>query len=88
MCSNKNGIGSKDKLTGLVLNLERLVVKIMLFCADKHVKEGFKCLRTHKLVNMIVGPHLLGRVVDIFGNVINCVGFNNAVDENMLGCIF
>jgi hypothetical protein len=30
----------------------------------------------------------LGRVVDIFGNVINCVGFNNAVDENMLGCIF
>ena len=58
-------------LKGMVLNLEREVVGIVIFGRDNLVKEGDLVIRTHKIMNINVGMGLLGRVVDGLGNPID-----------------
>lgn len=59
---------------GMALNLEPNQVGIVLFGSDRLVKEGELVKRTGKIVQVPVGPGLLGRVVDALGNPIDGKG--------------
>lgn len=59
---------------GMALNLEPNQVGIVLFGSDRLVKEGELVKRTGKIVQVPVGPGLLGRVIDALGNPIDGKG--------------
>ncbi|XP_040075375.1 ATP synthase subunit alpha, mitochondrial [Ixodes scapularis] len=61
-------------LKGMALNLEPDNVGIVVFGNDKHIKEGDIVKRTGAIVDVPVGPELLGRVVDALGNPIDGKG--------------
>ncbi|AOA63709.1 GQ67_03651T0 [Komagataella phaffii] len=58
----------------MALNLEPGQVGIVLFGSDRGVKEGDTVKRTGKIVDVPVGPELLGRVIDALGNPIDGKG--------------
>ncbi|SCW00110.1 LAFE_0B09670g1_1 [Lachancea fermentati] len=59
---------------GMALNLEPGQVGIVLFGSDRLVKEGEVVKRTGQIVDVPVGPAMLGRVVDALGNPIDGKG--------------
>lgn len=59
---------------GMALNLEPNQVGVVLFGSDRLVKEGELVKRTGRIVDVPVGPGLLGRVVDALGNPIDGKG--------------
>jgi F-type H+-transporting ATPase subunit alpha len=61
-------------IVGMALNLEEGNVGIVIFGNDKHIKEGDIVKRTGRIVDVPVGPELLGRVVDGLGNPIDGKG--------------
>ncbi len=61
-------------LMGMVLNLEEDNVGAAIFGDDITIKEGDTVKRTGKIVQVPVGPALLGRVVDALGNAIDGKG--------------
>ena len=61
-------------LMGMVLNLEEDNVGAAVFGSDLGIKEGDTVKRTGKIVQVPVGPGLLGRVVDALGNPIDGKG--------------
>ena len=63
-----------DGTKGMVLNLERDSVGVVIFGDDRSVKEGDVVKRTGKIVEVPVGKELLGRVVDALGNPIDGKG--------------
>lgn len=66
---------------GMALNLEAGQVGIVLFGSDSLVKEGETVKRTGSIVDVPVGPELLGRVVDALGNPIDGKGPLNAKER-------
>ena len=63
---------------GMALNLETDNVGIVIFGADREIKEGQTVKRTGAIVDVPVGKGLLGRVVDALGNPIDGKGPINA----------
>ena len=61
-------------VVGMVLNLEEDNVGAALFGDDRGIREGMEVKRTGRIVEVGVGPALLGRVVDALGNVIDGLG--------------
>ncbi len=61
-------------LIGMVLNLERDNVGVVLFGDDRGINEGDTVKRTGEIVRAPVGKALLGRVVDALGNPIDGKG--------------
>ncbi|WP_038035507.1 F0F1 ATP synthase subunit alpha [Thermopetrobacter sp. TC1] len=61
-------------LVGMVLNLERDNVGVVLFGDDRGINEGDTVKRTGEIVRAPVGKALLGRVVDALGNPIDGKG--------------
>jgi len=61
-------------LKGMALNLEPDNVGIVVFGNDREIKEGDIVRRTGAIVDVPVGPELLGRVVDPLGNPIDGKG--------------
>src|SRR5256885_1960757 len=59
---------------GMALNLETDNVGIVIFGADREIKEGQTVKRTGAIVDTPVGKGLLGRVVDALGNPIDGKG--------------
>ncbi|QGA21719.1 hypothetical protein EYB26_009430 [Talaromyces marneffei] len=59
---------------GMTMNLEAGQVGVVLFGSDRLVKEGETVRRTGEIVDVPVGPELLGRVVDALGNPIDGKG--------------
>ncbi|KAL1297635.1 hypothetical protein AAFC00_006192 [Neodothiora populina] len=59
---------------GMCMNLEAGRVGVVLFGSDRLVKEGETVKRTGEIVDVPVGPELLGRVVDALGNPIDGKG--------------
>lgn len=59
---------------GMCMNLEAGQVGVVLFGSDRLVKEGETVKRTGEIVDVPVGPALLGRVVDALGNPIDGKG--------------
>jgi F-type H+-transporting ATPase subunit alpha len=61
-------------LRGMALNLETDNVGVVIFGDDKRIREGDTVARTGSIVEVPVGPGLLGRVVDGLGNPIDGKG--------------
>ncbi len=61
-------------IKGMALNLETDNVGIVIFGADREIKEGDIVRRTGDIVEVPVGKELLGRVVDALGNPIDGKG--------------
>ncbi|KAL1934321.1 hypothetical protein VTP01DRAFT_6503 [Rhizomucor pusillus] len=61
-------------LKGMALNLEPDNVGIVVFGNDRLIKEGDTVKRTGAIVDVPVGPGILGRVVDALGNPIDGKG--------------
>src|SRR6201995_1136309 len=61
-------------LRGMALNLETDNVGVVIFGDDKQIREGDTVARTRSIVEVPVGPGLLGRVVDGLGNPIDGKG--------------
>lgn len=59
---------------GMALNLESDNVGVVIFGADREIKEGQTVKRTRAIVDTPVGKGLLGRVVDALGNPIDGKG--------------
>ncbi|WP_181701572.1 F0F1 ATP synthase subunit alpha [Chthonobacter albigriseus] len=61
-------------IRGMALNLETDNVGVVIFGADRDIKEGDTVKRTGAIVDVPVGKGLLGRVVDGLGNPIDGKG--------------
>mgnify|MGYP000503961170 CR=1 FL=1 len=61
-------------IRGMALNLEIDNVGVVIFGSDRDIKEGDIVKRTNAIVDVPVGPELLGRVVDGLGNPIDGKG--------------
>jgi F-type H+-transporting ATPase subunit alpha len=61
-------------LKGMALNLETDNVGVVIFGDDRDIREGDTVNRTGSIVDVPVGPALLGRVVDALGNPIDGKG--------------
>ena len=61
-------------IRGMALNLESDNVGVVIFGSDRDIKEGDTVKRTGAIVDVPVGPELLGRVVDALGNPIDGKG--------------
>ncbi|CAK7245182.1 MAG: Alpha subunit of the F1 sector of mitochondrial F1F0 ATP synthase [Sporothrix thermara] len=59
---------------GMCMNLEAGQVGVVLFGSDRLVAEGETVKRTGQIVDVPVGPEMLGRVVDALGNPIDGKG--------------
>ncbi|NEW89100.1 F0F1 ATP synthase subunit alpha [Rhodopseudomonas sp. WA056] len=66
---------------GMALNLETDNVGVVIFGADREIKEGQTVKRTRSIVDAPVGKGLLGRVVDALGNPIDGKGPIQAVER-------
>ena len=65
-------------LSGMVLNLEEDNVGAILLGEDSQIKEGDEVQRTGRIMEVPVGPELVGRVVDGLGQPIDGKGALNA----------
>jgi F-type H+-transporting ATPase subunit alpha len=61
-------------IRGMALNLEADNVGVVIFGDDRQIREGDTVSRTGQIVDVPVGRHLLGRVVDALGNPIDGKG--------------
>ncbi len=61
-------------IRGMALNLETDNVGIVIFGADRDIKEGDTVKRTGAIVEIPIGKEMLGRVVDPLGNPIDGKG--------------
>ncbi|PSR86983.1 ATP synthase subunit alpha [Coniella lustricola] len=59
---------------GMCMNLEAAQIGVVLFGSDRLVKEGEVVKRTGEIVDVPVGPEMLGRVIDALGNPIDGKG--------------
>jgi F-type H+-transporting ATPase subunit alpha len=66
---------------GMALNLERDNVGIVVFGNDRLIKEGDTVKRTGAIVDVPVGPGLLGRTLDALGNPLDGLGPIDAIDR-------
>ena len=64
----------ENGMKGMALNLNEDSVGIVIFGSDRDVTEGATVKRTKTIVDVPVGPELLGRVVDALGNPIDGKG--------------
>jgi F-type H+-transporting ATPase subunit alpha len=68
-------------IRGMALNLESDNVGVVIFGNDRDIKEGDTVKRTGSIVDVPVGPGLLGRVVDALGNPIDGKGPIDATER-------
>lgn len=61
-------------LYGMALNLNENVVGTVIFGNERLILEGELCYRTGSLMEIPVGPSVLGRVLDVLGNPIDGKG--------------
>jgi len=69
---------------GMALNLEEDNVGVILFGSDVTIKEGDVVKRTGRVMNVPVGPELLGRVVNPLGEPIDGKGPVNTRQRGLL----
>ena len=70
-------------IMGMALNLEADNVGVVIFGSDRDIKEGDTVKRTNSIVDVPIGPELLGRVVDGLGNPVDGKGPINASERGV-----
>ena len=73
-CIAEEMVEFSSGIRGMCLNLEAANVGVSIFGNDRAIKEGDTVKRTGQIVDVPVGPELLGRVVDALGNPIDGKG--------------
>ena len=73
-----------SEVMGMVLNLEKDSVGVVIFGEDRDIKEGDVVKRTRRIVQVPVGESLLGRVVDVLGHPIDGRGAIEAKEYRMV----
>ncbi len=73
----------KNKVKGLVLNLEEDFAGVVVFDTFKEIAEGDEVVRTKELLSVPVGKDILGRVVNPLGEAIDGKG-SIKTDKNYL----
>ena len=73
-CKATELVEFKDGLFGIALNLEEDSVGAVILGDDRAVKEGDEVKTTGRIVEVPVGPELLGRVVDPLGRPLDGKG--------------
>ncbi|MSQ11238.1 MAG: F0F1 ATP synthase subunit alpha [Dehalococcoidia bacterium] len=73
-CRSTELVEFKNGLFGIALNLEEDSVGAVILGDDRAVKEGDEVRTTNRLVEVPVGPELLGRVVDPLGRPLDGKG--------------
>lgn len=63
-----------QEVFGMVLNLEEDSVGVVLFGSDQYINEGDLVKRTERVVEVPVGEHVFGRVVNALGQPIDGKG--------------
>jgi F-type H+-transporting ATPase subunit alpha len=63
-----------EKITGLALNLEEDNIGAVIFGDYLHLREGDEVRRTARVLEVPVGPALVGRVVDALGRPVDGLG--------------
>ncbi|KAI9261499.1 ATP synthase subunit alpha [Phascolomyces articulosus] len=81
-CQAEEMVEFSSGLKGMALNLEADNVGIVVFGNDRLIKEGDTVKRTGAIVDVPVGPGVLGRVVDALGNPIDGKGPLEAVGRS------
>ena len=61
-------------VSGMVLNIERENVGAVVMGSDVKIKEGDRAKRTGRVLEVPVGPEMIGRVVDALGNPVDGKG--------------
>jgi F-type H+-transporting ATPase subunit alpha len=74
----------EDGTRGMALNLENDNVGVVIFGDDRHIEEGGTVKRTKEIVDVPVGPGLLGRVVDPLGNPLDGKGPVEAAERRVV----
>ncbi|KAJ6445822.1 ATP synthase alpha chain, mitochondrial precursor [Purpureocillium lavendulum] len=74
-------VGFASGVKGMCMNLEAGQVGVVLFGSDRLVREGETVKRTGEIVDIPVGPEMLGRVVDALGNPIDGKGPINTKEK-------
>ncbi len=74
----------EDGTRGMALNLENDNVGVVIFGDDRHIHEGGTVKRTKEIVDVPVGPGLLGRVVDPLGNPLDGKGPIEAAERKLV----
>ena len=64
----------KNDVYGMILNLEEDCVGVVLLGEDSQIKKDDLVTRTHKIIEIPVGDHFLGRVVNSIGQPIDGLG--------------
>ena len=67
-------VSFSDSLFGMVFNLEKDSLGVVILGEDETVYEGMEVRRTKKIVQVPVGEALLGRVVDVLGRPLDGLG--------------
>ena len=67
-------VAFSEDLFGMVFNLEKDSLGVVILGDDQAVAEGMEVKRTNKIVQVPVGPSLLGRVVDVLGRPVDGLG--------------
>ncbi len=67
-------VAFSNGVRGMALNLEVDNVGVVIFGSDRDIREGDTVKRLGAIVDVPVGPALLGRVVDALGNPIDGKG--------------
>jgi len=63
-----------EKITGLALNLEEDNIGAVIFGDYLHLREGDEVRRTARVLEVPVGPAMVGRVVDALGRPVDGLG--------------
>jgi F-type H+/Na+-transporting ATPase subunit alpha len=74
----------EDGTRGMALNLENDNVGVVIFGDDRNISEGGVVKRTQAIVDVPVGPGLLGRVVDPLGNPLDGKGKIDAAERRLV----
>ena len=69
---------TSDKIVGLALNLEEDNIGAVILGDYLTLREGDEVRRTRRVLEVPVGPELIGRVVDALGNPVDGLGPVNA----------
>src|SRR6202140_4477667 len=73
-----------DNTFGLALNLERDSVGVVILGKYEHISEGDTVKCTGRILEVPVGPELIGRVVDALGQPIDGKGPINAKEKDVI----
>lgn len=75
---------SFGSVLGMVLNLEKMKVRVVIFGNDVGISQGLQCRRLYKIASVPVGDSYLGRIVDGLGRIVDGGAEVESEDERLV----